>query len=98
MQNEDAKDLAERLDKLGEKLSSKEAKQPPKSSARADLSYAFKISADLIAGVLVGVLVGYYLDKWLSTQPLFFIICILFGMLGGIYNIYKHLNGSTQYN
>lgn len=50
---------------------------------------ALKISIELIAGVAVGSLIGYYIDTWLNTLPIFFIICFFLGVAGSALNIYK---------
>lgn len=46
---------------------------------------------DLTAGIIVGMLSGYYLDKFFHSKPLFFIICLLLGLIAGILNIYRNL-------
>jgi len=38
--------------------------------------------------LVIGLLIGYYLDKWLQTQPVFFFIFLLFGIVAGFKNIY----------
>lgn len=48
-----------------------------------------RISIELFSGVLVGSALGYYLDQWLGTLPIFFIVCFFFGVAGGALNIYK---------
>ncbi len=47
------------------------------------------VSIEFAAGVLVGAGLGYWLDKWLDTQPVFFIICFFLGVAAGALNIYK---------
>ena len=37
------------------------------------LSFAYRISSELIAAVIVGVLLGLFLDKLLDTKPIFLI-------------------------
>ncbi len=46
-----------------------------------------KTAADLVSCVLVGALIGFYLDKWLSTKPLFFVVCIVLGAVAGFKTI-----------
>lgn len=48
-----------------------------------------RISIELLSGVVVGCLLGYYLDVWLDTSPVFFLICFFFGVAGSGLNIYK---------
>jgi ATP synthase protein I len=38
--------------------------------------------------LVIGLVIGYYLDKWLQTQPVFFFIFLLFGIVAGFKNIY----------
>ena len=54
-----------------------------------NISQVARISVELFAGVLVGCTLGYYLDQWLDTKPVFFIICFFFGVAGSGLNIYK---------
>ena len=37
--------------------------------------------------LVIGLVIGYYLDKWLQTQPVFFFIFMLFGIVAGFKNI-----------
>ena len=38
--------------------------------------------------LVIGLAIGYYLDKWLQTQPIFFFIFMLFGIVAGFRNVY----------
>lgn len=53
------------------------------------LSFAYRISSELIAAVIVGVLLGLFLDKLLDTKPIFLISLIILGFLAGLLNIYR---------
>ncbi len=44
---------------------------------------------ELVAGVGVGGFLGFQLDKYLETQPFLFIVCLIFGFMGGFWNIVK---------
>jgi ATP synthase protein I len=48
-----------------------------------------RTSIDLLAGVIVGSVSGFYLDKWLGTSPIFFLICFFLGVAGSALNIYR---------
>lgn len=37
--------------------------------------------------LVIGLVIGHYLDKWFQTQPVFFFIFLLFGILAGFKNI-----------
>ncbi|MFO1242543.1 MAG: AtpZ/AtpI family protein [Rickettsiales bacterium] len=50
---------------------------------------AMRYALDLVANVAVGGAIGYYLDQWLGTMPIFFIICLMFGMASGVYTLHK---------
>lgn len=53
------------------------------------LSFAYRISSELIAAVIVGVLLGLFFDKLLDTKPIFLISLIILGFLAGLLNIYR---------
>jgi len=53
------------------------------------LSFAMRVSVEIIAGIVVGAVAGYYLDKWLGTTPLFFLLCFLIGTGAGGVNVYR---------
>lgn len=38
--------------------------------------------------LVIGLAIGYYLDKWLNTQPVFFFIFLIFGIVAGFRNVY----------
>ncbi len=38
--------------------------------------------------IFVGILIGRQLDKWFGTEPWFFFIFLLFGIVAGFRNIY----------
>ncbi len=38
--------------------------------------------------LVIGLVIGYYLDKWFQTQPVFFFIFMLLGIVAGFKNIY----------
>ena len=50
---------------------------------------ALRTSVDLLAGVVVGSVAGFYIDKWLGTLPIFFIVCFFLGVAGSALNIYR---------
>lgn len=56
---------------------------------------ALRTSVDLVAGVIVGSVAGYYIDKWLGTLPVFFVICFFLGVAGSAMNIYR---SAQRYN
>ncbi|MBW1926782.1 MAG: AtpZ/AtpI family protein [Deltaproteobacteria bacterium] len=53
------------------------------------LSVALTISTSVVFSVFAGAITGYYLDTWLfngRTYPWLTIICLFFGIAGGIKN------------
>lgn len=86
------------LKELGEKI--KKAKKTSLDSEKKDSAPtpgAMHVSIDLLAGVIGGSFVGYYLDKWLGTLPLFFIVCFFLGIAGAVRNIMKGIKNSNKY-
>ena len=62
------------------------------SSMRRDISAYNKgitYTLEFVSGALVGGFLGYYLDQWLGTLPVFFIICLILGLAASVLNIYK---------
>ncbi|MDF3047761.1 MAG: putative F0F1-ATPase subunit Ca2+/Mg2+ transporter [Candidatus Midichloriaceae bacterium] len=56
----------------------------------------FKVLVDLISGIAVGGFLGYILDAYWNTLPIMLFICIIFGMIGGVYNICKDLDAEEK--
>jgi F0F1-type ATP synthase assembly protein I len=52
----------------------------------------FKVLVDIISGIAVGGFLGYILDVYLGTLPFMLFLLTVFGMVGGVYNIYKDLD------
>lgn len=77
------KDLGNRIKKAKDEY--KEATADPQKSPAG----ATRISIELMAGIIVGTAFGFYLDKWLDTLPIFFIIGFFLGVAAGALNIYK---------
>lgn len=48
-----------------------------------------RIGSELIAGVLVGTGIGYFIDRALSSSPLFLIIFLMLGTAASVVNIYR---------
>ncbi len=85
--NDEKKSLSE----LGEKIKSAKKSHQNDSGNRGGGRSAsgFNLGLELVSGILVGTFVGISLDKWLDTAPIFFLICIIFGVAAGALNIYK---------
>lgn len=58
-------------------------------SGRSGAGDAMRIGVELMAGILVGAFAGYWLDQWLGTLPIFFLLCFFLGVAGSGLNIYR---------
>jgi ATP synthase protein I len=86
----DLRAIRDRLNKLDQKIDDAQAGRPverdaPEARGEA-MGLAFRIATELVAGVFVGALIGWALDKWLGTAPILLIVCLLFGIAGGLLN------------
>lgn len=41
----------------------------------------------MVSAILAGIVIGYFLDKWLKTSPLFFLIFLILGIIEGFRNL-----------
>jgi ATP synthase protein I len=62
---------------------------PRADSNPANAGFFMRLGMELVAGVLVGAGAGIMLDRWLSTTPLFMIICFFLGAAGGALNLWR---------
>ena len=53
------------------------------------IGLAFRLSTELVSGIVIGSIMGWSLDKWLGSQPWFFLIFFIFGIAAGIINVIK---------
>ena len=78
-------DLQERIDEAKRRQEDKAQKaEEPVSPGDA-----MKMGLELVAGVAVGSTFGYFVDRWLGTMPLFFIICFFLGAFAGFRNMIR---------
>ena len=85
------------LKKLGEEIEkAKEKSGGGEKNSPAPASGAMNVSIDLLAGIFVGSFVGYYIDKWLGTLPVFFIVCFFLGIAGAVRNIMREVRNSDK--
>lgn len=95
-QSED-RDLAERLDELGRRLSAKEqealaahkVREREESVDRSALSGALRLSSEFIAGVVAGGGIGWAVDTYLGLSPWGLIVFLLLGFLTGVWNVLR---------
>jgi ATP synthase protein I len=55
------------------------------------MSIAGRLGIEIVIGVAVGSGIGYFIDKFFSTKPIFFIIFALFGVAAGVLNVYRFI-------
>ena len=53
------------------------------------LSFAYRISSELVAALIVSVILGLTIDKFLDTKPIALITLIIMGFFAGLLNIYR---------
>ena len=83
--------IEKKIKVLSAKLDTGNKPKETSKEATPNMSYAFKISAELIAGIAIGGFIGYYIDKFFITKPLFLIIFLFLGVAGSFLNIYKDI-------
>lgn len=78
------------IDRRLKEARQKSEKKPNKTvSLNTMIEAAFRITLDFAAPIIVAVCVGYLADKIFATQPLMLIICIVFGVAAGLWELYK---------
>jgi len=60
-----------------------------KQSDLKGLSFAYRISSELVAALIVSVILGLTIDKFLDTKPIALIALIILGFFAGLLNIYR---------
>ena len=55
-----------------------------------------QVGLTMAGSILFCLAVGYYLDKWLNTKPIFIIIFILLGIVGGGVTVYRQIMEATK--
>lgn len=60
-------------------------KLPRSETMRSIVRYSH-IGYTLVAAVLLGILGGNWVDKWLGTYPLFFVLGAVLGIVLGLYH------------
>jgi ATP synthase protein I len=88
--------LNARLAKLSEALDRRQTTSEPSDdggeSSRQSVSAAnlgFRALVEFVTAVVVAPLIGWQIDAWLKTGPVFLIIFLMLGMVGGLANVYR---------
>ncbi len=85
------------LEKLGENIRSLNEKVAPKPKAAPQgYSLAMRMGVELISGAAVGGMLGFYIDKWLGTSPVVFILFFFLGSAGGFLTLIRTYNASNS--
>lgn len=91
------RDLAQRLDELGRRLSAKEeealaiqkALEPNAGADASAMSNGLRLSGEFIAGVVAGGGIGWAVDTYLGLSPWGLIVFLLLGFLTGVWNVLR---------
>ena len=53
------------------------------------LSFAYRISTELLVALIVSVIIGLLIDKMFDSKPIGLITLIILGFFAGLLNIYR---------
>ncbi len=53
------------------------------------LALVGQLGLTMVGSILLGCLIGRLLDGWLGSDPIFMIVLILAGVLGGMFAVYR---------
>ena len=84
----DASDLIKKIDEFSEKERLTKTSNNIEKRGNS-IGLAFRLSTELVSGIVVGSVMGWSLDKWLGSQPWFFLIFFILGIAAGIINVIK---------
>lgn len=60
------------------------------------VALVMQVGLTMAGSVVFCLMLGYYLDKWLSTKPVFTVIFILLGVAGGGYTVFRQIMEATE--
>ncbi|MBN9543556.1 MAG: AtpZ/AtpI family protein [Alphaproteobacteria bacterium] len=80
--NNNFDELQKRIDKFKERTGITKKILPKEKNIYTDLALNFFITVGL------GAFIGYSIDSWLNLKPIFFLICLLIGIISGVVKIY----------
>ena len=84
----------DKVEKFKKRILDLKVKQQEKKYKKikvSSYSIAINITIELLTGIGLGAISGIFLDNYLQTKPLMFIICFILGSLVGFYNMYRTL-------
>ena len=84
----DASDLISKIDEFKQKERIVKTSENIEKRGNS-IGLAFRLSTEIVSGIVVGSIMGWSLDKWLGSQPWFFLIFFILGIAAGIINVIK---------
>lgn len=85
-----------RLDTLEQRLSQAQQQEAARTgrAPRADANEQLgqRVLSTLIGGLAGGALIGWVLDRWFGTGHLLLVVCLVLGMIGSFWSIFKIAN------
>ena len=84
----EASDLINKIDNIKEKENLIKTSENIEKRGNS-IGMAFRLSTELVSGIVVGSIMGWSIDKWLVSQPWFFLIFFILGIAAGIINVIK---------
>mgnify|MGYP001193343196 CR=1 FL=1 len=64
-------------------------KDDERGSSLKGLSFAYRISSELLAALIVSVILGLLVDNFFDSRPIGLISLIILGFFAGLLNIYR---------
>jgi len=87
-------DLQKKIDEANALKGLKKEGEPEEEQPQ-NMGAALQVGIELVSGVAVGAFVGYFIDHWLGTMPLFFILCFFLGAAAGWRNLVRQARKGT---
>ena len=81
-----------RLSELDDRLDDAQDRRPVENHGDGRgkaMGYGIRMATDIIGAILVAAIIGWYLDQWLGTQPVLFLIFIALGLAAGMRNLVR---------
>ena len=63
--------------------------EPDNKPKMHGLSFAYRISTELLGALIVSVIMGLLIDKMFDSKPIGLITLIIMGFFAGLLNIYR---------
>lgn len=82
-------DVSARINKMSPDQEKALQNGAPVATKRQSIGRALRLGTDLVAGVGIGALIGFWIDRWLDTRPLWFVVFFLLGTAAGFLNVFR---------